>query len=159
MGIVLPFDPHARSSALSVVGCNSAKASKVMCKQPFSPAKRTISGHLFAGMKPRPRHVLTVEAGKPSLSETAPVPPRSSIVEPAVSDMGATIVRSLRTSQEFALRETTFPPGCDAMAPMDEPLHDPPERIAPRLLAVRLGMNIRNPNSFCDRARNREKHL
>lgn len=53
--------------------------------------------------------MLTVEAGTPSFSDTAPVPPKSSMAESTVSeDMAATIVRKSRTGQGFAGCEQTF---------------------------------------------------
>ena len=152
MGTVVPFDrDHASISALSAsVDCNEASASNVMCAQPFSPAKRTISGHRLAGIKPRPRQVLTVDAGKPSSAETAPVPPRSSIVEPTVSDMDATIVRDLRTCQAFSICETTSNGENAAIALMEEPLHDPPEIIGARLETVRVAKGFKTQVAFAE---------
>lgn len=101
MGEVI--DLHARASA----GSAAAKASKVMSARPFSPAKRTKAGQRCAGM-PLARQVLTVLAGTPRAAETAVVPPNASIAESGVSDIGATIIRTLRTSQGFANCEATF---------------------------------------------------
>lgn len=140
MGMVVAF--HARASA----GSLAAKASKVMCEQPFSEASRTKSDHRRGGM-PRVRQVLTVEAGRPSSADTAPVPPRSSIAESGVS-IGATIVRTLRTSQEFASRETTSPDDCDVVGRM---ITDSPEIIGPRLKALRVALGIRTQTAFAKR--------
>lgn len=145
MGTILRFHTHARASAASSArtGGIAAKASKVICEQPNSLASRTNPVHRLGGM-PRVRQVLTVLGGKPSAADTAPVPPRASIAEPAVSDIAATIVRNLRTSQEFATRETTSTTDYGSLGPMI----DPPEVIGPRLKALRLALNIRTQTEF-----------
>lgn len=141
MGDVVRF-PHARASADSGAGMD-AKASKVISEQPLSLASRTRPGQRCAGI-PRVRQVLTVLAGTPRSAATAPVPPRASIVEPAVSDIAATIVRTLRTSQEFAGRETTLVGDYGVLGPMI----DPPEIIGPRLKSLRLALNIPTQTAF-----------
>lgn len=143
MGIVVYFQRHARASTGS--RGNAANASKVICEQPFSAASRTISDQRPGGM-PRVRQVLTVLAGKPSPADTAPVPPRSSIAESAVSCMDASIVRSLRTSQEFAPCETTFPPEHAALPLMAESVKD----IGQRLLEARLALGFSSQVDFCN---------
>jgi DNA-binding XRE family transcriptional regulator len=137
MGKVIRF--HARASTGSPT---AAKASKVISAHPFSPASRTSSGQRPGGM-PRLRQPLTMDGFKPSASETAPVPPRASIVESGVN-MEVNIVRTLRTSQEFATCETTFPVDCGPLGPMI----DPPETIGPRLKALRLALKCKTQTDF-----------
>lgn len=141
MGEIVRF--HAfTSAAKGAAGAVAAKASKVMSRQPFSPASRTISDHLRGGM-PRVRQVLTVEAGKPRASETAPVPPRSLITASGV--INGNIVRSLRTSQGFATCETTFLMPCARIRPMGDALL----RQAQRLIATRKALGFATQTAFC----------
>ena len=141
MGKVIPFH-DARTSAPS----DSARASKVMSGRPFSAAKWTNAAQRDAGI-PLARQVLTVLGGTPRASETAPVPPKASIAESGVSDMDGNIVRSLRTSQEFAKRETTENIDCGPIGSMI----DPPEIIAARLKALRLALDFRTQKAFADK--------
>lgn len=120
MGIVVRF--HARiSTRPSASFCRSASASNVIWPQAFSPAIRTIWNQRPGGINLRCRQVLTVDNGKPRAAATAPVPPKSSIAESTVTDMGDTIVRDLRTCQEFATCETTFSPGSGEIGSIMEP--------------------------------------
>lgn len=143
MGIVLPFQGRHATSAPVSAG-KEAKASKVICGQPLAPAKRTISGQRWAGMKPLPRQVLTVEAGKPSSDATLPVPPKPSMTESTVTDIGQFIVRTVRTCQEFANCETTFG---GLYAPIGGMI-DPPEIIGPRLKGVRIALGFKTQAAF-----------
>lgn len=145
MGAILRFPTHARTSTRSstTTGGIAAKASKVICEQPLASASRTRAGQRWAGM-PRLRQVLTVLGGKPSSVDTTPVPPRALIAEPAVSDMAPTIVRSLRTSQGFASRETTSSADYGSVGPMI----DPPEIIGLRLKTLRLALGCRTQVEF-----------
>lgn len=156
MGDIVRFTRHARASAGSdIAGHIAAKASKVICSQPFSPASRTMSGQRRAGMKPRARQVLTVESGKPSPLDTAPVPPRSSMAECTVSGklgsvigrMPEDIVRNLRTSQEFAICETTFSVVYGGITAMI----DPPQVIGRRLKALREALDCPTQTEFAER--------
>lgn len=144
-GIVLRFPRrrHVRASA-GMRAASSASASKVIREQPFSPASRTMAGHLWAGM-PLSRQELTVEAVKPSSVATAPVPPKSSIAEPAVSCMDVNIVRRLRTSQEFAHCETTF---IDENVPIP-PMADTLKEMGRRLELTRLALGFEEQVAYC----------
>lgn len=122
MGEIVGF--HARASA----GSLAAKASNVTSAQPFSVAKRTKAGQRWAGM-PLARQVLTVLAGTPRASETAPVPPRASIAELGVSDIAANIVRGLRTCQVFAESEATSSHYAISMVGMKVPFPDQAVRL------------------------------
>ncbi len=142
MGIILAFQHSARIPK-DWGGEREASASNVICAQPFSRAIRTKSAHRCAGMKPRPRQVLTVLGGTPSSAETVPVPPRSSIAESTVI-MEPYIVRSTRTCQVFANCETTLPFVRGSIGAM----HDPPEVIGPRLKALRLALDMKTQTKF-----------
>lgn len=144
MGIVVRLPRHARGSA------RAARASKVMCPQAFDSANRTISGHRLAGMNPRARQVLTVEGGKCSSAESAPVPPKSSIAESTVTDITPYIVRNPRTCQGFATRETTFSRDCASIGAMKGPLYDPPEVIKERLRAIREALGYAKQADFAE---------
>lgn len=139
MGVVVKF--HARASARAG-GFHEASCSKVMWLKPRSEASRTKSDQRRGGI-PRVRQELTVEAGKPSSALTAPVPPRSSIAASGVS-MGANIVRTVRTSQEFADRETTPDDDCGSLGTMI----DEPEIIGPRLRALRIALGFHTQVAF-----------
>lgn len=146
MGQIVDFCPHGRASAASAAsGRNSANASNVMWSQPFSAAIRTISGQRRPGMKPRMRQVLTVEGGTPSPADTAPVPPRSSIAESTVTDMDGSVVRKLRTCQEFATCETTISTERDEISTMPEALRD----MSKRLIATREALGYTAQSDFC----------
>lgn len=143
MGTVVRFTGHSAASPASA----EARASNVICAQPLASANLDISSHRRGGM-PRSRHVLTVDAGNPSAVATAPVPPRSLI---AVSDGGcikSNIIRTMRTCQVFATRETTILVNCGPIDRMDGPLKDPPEVIGPRLKALRLALEIKSQTAF-----------
>jgi len=71
MGVVIPF--RRRRHAASI----SAKASNVMREHRSRLQAERCLATGGDGIRAR-RQVLTVEAGSPSLSDTAPVPPRSS---------------------------------------------------------------------------------
>lgn len=139
MGIVVRFPRrrrHARTSKASLRvldfrDARSASVSKLTPRQSRSPANRTTADQWLAGM-PRVRQPLTVESSWPSHEATAPVPPRSLMMESQVS-MGGIIVRDLRTSQGFANCETTFVVGC---VPMRTAM-DNENAIIRRLIAVR----------------------
>src|SRR5262249_54762263 len=92
---------------------------------------------------PLSRQVETVEGGQLSAAATPPVPP-SSFRMPSTVAMGPLIVRRLRTSQEFADRETTFP---DSHVPI-EGMIDPPEIIAPRLKRLRRACGFKTQTAF-----------
>lgn len=65
------------------------------------------------------------------------------MIEPGVT-MPEIIVRTVRTSQGFADRETTFSPGHDAIARMI----DPSEIIGTRLRALRLALGFAKQKDF-----------
>lgn len=145
-GNVVPFVPrHVRASAGSA-GCDAASASKVMCERPFSLASRTMSDHRRGGI-PRVRQVLTVDSGKPNSADTDPVPPSSLMVDSGVS-IEPSIVRTVRTCQEFASRETTFPPAYVPIGGMSDHLIDPPEVIGPRLRRLRIALKVKTQFGF-----------
>lgn len=66
------------------------------------------------------------------------------MIAPAVTIEPA-IVRSARTCQEFADRETTFPP---SHVPIEGMLTDPPEIIGARLKALRKALQIKTQVEF-----------
>src|SRR6201999_1128939 len=88
---------------------------------------------------------LTVDGVVSKAAATLSVPPSSSITRLAVSSMEPLIVRSVRTCQEFATRETTFPP---LHVPLGGMLTDPPEIIGPRLKALRIACGIKSQVAF-----------
>lgn len=144
--VVLQFPPrgrHARASAGSGAGI-CAKTSKVMSGQPCSVASLTSAGQRPGGM-PRVRQPLTTLAGVSKAEATLPVPPSSSITEPAVRIAG-TIVRTLRTCQQFATGETTFPAECGPI----RAVIDPPEIIGPRLKALREALGFKTQTKFAE---------
>jgi len=57
------------------------------------------------------------------------------------------IVRTMRTCQEFARRETTFPVGYDDIGAMI----DPPEITGPRLEALRLALGFETQTAFAQK--------
>jgi DNA-binding XRE family transcriptional regulator len=142
MGDVVRFPRHARASA----GSRAAKAASVskVRPTPFSAASRTSGAQCGAGIPPgRVRHPLTVESESESATATCPVPPSASMIEPGVS-IEPVIVRSVRTSQEFASRETTFPGLHGPIAGMI----DPPEITGPRLSVLRRALGFRFQKDF-----------
>ena len=124
----------------SAPGRRAAKASNVIWLQPLSSAKRTISGHCLAGIKPRARQVLTVDHAKPKAADTALVPPKSFKAESTVIDMDPIIVRRVRTVEGVATPLTTAVVRGGNLGPMVGPLYDPPTLVAPRLKAIRLAV-------------------
>jgi hypothetical protein len=145
MGDMVRFQGHASAPLRSASNCKAASASNVMWLQDFSAAIRTMSGHRRAGMKRRARQVLTVDKGKSRAAATAPVPPKSSIAESTVTDMGGNIVRSLRTSQPFANRETTEGGENAEISLMGTHL----EEQGKRLRATRLALGYEVQADFC----------
>ncbi len=93
---------------------------------------------------PRSRQELTVEAGKPSAAHTAPVPPKSSIVESAVNITG-TIVRNLRTCQPSATGELTKSVERGEIPAMREAFPG----MAKRLKDTRLALGFHKQVDFC----------
>lgn len=144
---LIEFSAHwAGSRASHDCAESSAKASRVISFRPRSTAKRAKAKQRPAGM-PRSRQELTVESAKDSAVATAAVPPRPSMTEPAVSaevSMSETIVRTVRTCQEFADCETTFIDDYVALGRMI----DPPEIIGPRLRAIRLALEYPSQVAF-----------
>src|SRR5262249_35654049 len=130
-GTIVQFPIKRRHARASVGAGSEARTSKVISVFRFRRASATSSRQREAGM-PLSRQVETVEGGQLSAAATPPVPP-SSFRMPSTVAMGPLIVRRLRTSQEFADRETTFP---DSHVPI-EGMIDPPEIIAPRLKRLR----------------------
>lgn len=139
MGIVMKFHVPTSLSAEA-----EARASSVMCWQPFDSASCAISSQRRGGM-PRSRHVLTVDADNPSADATAPVPPRSVIALFEVSRMESNIVRDLRTGQGFATCETTSFTKNVPIPPMAETVKD----IAKRLVQTREALGFPNQVDFC----------
>lgn len=146
MGKVIRF--HARASTgsaddgSSFRAAISAKTSSVISDFPRSAAKATTAAQCGAGM-PLVCQPLTVEADCPRAGATSPVPPRVAMTDFQVN-MPANIVRTLRTSQAFATRETTIPVDCGSLSPMI----DPPEIIGPRLKALRLALECPTQTVF-----------
>lgn len=149
MGEVVGFRRHTRASAGSDAGSSflaaiSAKTSKVISSRPRSAAKRTTPAQCGPGM-PLERQPLTVESDCSRAVATAPVPPAASIMAPHVNVMmPQTIVRTVRTSQGFARRETTF-------SPLRVPIRgmvDHPEVIGPRLRALRIALGFHTQIKF-----------
>lgn len=132
---------HARASD---GGSIAANASKVMLRQRRRRARLTNADQREAGM-PLVFQELTVDSGKPSSAASAPVPPKSSMTESGVCvDMPTVIVRTARTSQEFATCETTFSVGHVPIFGM----YDPPEIIGPRLKRLRVACGYRFQKDF-----------
>jgi DNA-binding XRE family transcriptional regulator len=142
MGVVVWFPSHGRASAGSCgVGsraARSARTSKVISGQPFSPASLTSGAQCGAGIPPaRSRQPLTVDLESDRASATCVVPPSASMIVPGVS-METLIVRSVRTSQEFARRETTF----SRLRVPILVMVDSPKVIGPRLKSLRLALDV-----------------
>lgn len=144
MGHVVLFSQHHADTSVGARGVIVDSASNVIFSQPFSEASRTTSAQRRGGI-PRARQVLTVEAGSPSSRDTAPVPPRASIASSAVRSIGGNIVRSLRTCQAFATRETTGGPENGEILPMPDTIKE----IAQRLIATREAVGFPNQVEFC----------
>lgn len=131
---------HARASMVSA----AASASKVISfPLPFSKANLTREGQRRDGM-PRLRQELTVLSLTPRASETAVVPPRTSIADAGVNDMDPTIVRNLRTSQGLANCEATSSHGADEIALMAAILTGQAKRLA----ATRLACGVETQDEF-----------
>lgn len=120
-----------------------ARTSNVISLRPLAAAIRANARQCAPGM-PRSRHPLTVESAKTRKAATFPVPPSASMIEAQVNVMGDTIVRSVRTSQEFAGRETTIPLNNARISGMI----DPPEIIGPRLKALRIALGYKKQTDF-----------
>lgn len=146
MGEVVRLDHWRASAGSRRAGAQGTKASRVISSPlPFSAASRTSEGQRCAGM-PLDRQVLTVLSGTPRASATALVPPKASMAVSGVSNIGGNIVRSLRTSQEFASREATISVDYGPVGPMI----DPPNVIGPRLRALRVALGYRTQKAFAD---------
>jgi DNA-binding XRE family transcriptional regulator len=144
MGAVIGFPKrvHVRASA-GRRAAKSAKASSVTSLRPRSSAKRTNEAQWGAGIPPdRVRQLLTVESLTASAAATWPVPPSASMIDPGV--MPANIVRTLRTCQEFATRETTILDSCGPIGSMT----DDPKIIGQRLKALRLALDFHSQVAF-----------
>ena len=126
---VIWLEHHARASS-SLRAAKSAKTLSVTSGFPTSVAKATTAAQWPAGI-PRVRQPLTVETDCSSALATEPVPPRAAMIESDVI-MEANIVRTMRTSQGFAKRETTF-----REPRVQIPLMSTDKDIARRLIAVR----------------------
>lgn len=138
---------HAgRTSADGSRATRSANVSRVISGCPRSDAKRTIADQCGAGIPPGlVRQPLTVDSERAKSAATAPVPPSASMIEPAVI-MTEHIVRSLRTSQVFASRETTFSARHGEISWMV----DPPKVIGERLRRVRLACEVETRAAFAE---------
>lgn len=121
---------------------SSASDSRVISFSPRSAAKRDKAKYRDGGI-PRSRQPLTVDSAKSKASATKRVPPSLSMIEPAVTIPG-NIVRTVRTCQAFAKRETTISPGYAAIGAMI----DPPEIIGPRLEALRKAIGFETQQEF-----------
>ncbi len=146
MGEVIdwPGRRHARASVASRAA-RSASAPSVIHDFPFRAARRAKASQCAAGMLSRARQLLTVESDSPRVRATCPVPPRSSMIEPAVI-MAQHIVRIARTSQAFAIGETTFPVVRGQLGPMI----DPPHVIGKRLKTLRKALNFPTQSAFAE---------
>lgn len=130
---------HARAS--SGRATSAARASKVTLLRPASSL--TSADQYSDGIARRARHVLTVDLATDKADATCVVPPSASMIESTV--MNVPIVRTVRTSQEFANRETTFLQGRGCIGGM---LTDPPHVIGPRLRALRLALGYTHQYKF-----------
>lgn len=115
--------------------------------RPRNDASPTIADQCGDGMLPRARHELTVESDNERAVATSPVPPSPSMMESTFGTMTTDIVRTMRTSQVFANRETTFEHGRASIASM---LIDPPSVIAARLRTLRLALGFKQQQKFAD---------
>ncbi len=132
----------ARASEEGLRAPSEAKRSSVISLRPRLPASLATASQCGAGM-PRVRHPLTVEFDKSNASATSLVPPSASMIDPGVR-IPAILVRTLRTSQEFASRETTF---FDDRGPIGT-MVDTKEVIGPRLKRLRLALDIKKQIDF-----------
>lgn len=155
MGKIIRFPGrHARSSSQedisSLRDAISAKTSNVISGRPRLAANATTEAQCGAGM---PRRLQPLTTGKrcPSASATSPSEPegggdppqRSSMSESQVV-MAATIVRTVRTGQGFASRETTSSVDHGPIGPMI----DDPKIVAKRLKNLREALGISTQVAF-----------
>lgn len=141
MGQVVRFPHTDGASARDLASHKADKTSKVIGFS-ASRAKRTMLVQRPGGI-PRSRHVLTVGSGKDSAAATAPVPPKASMQSPA-ERIPQNIVRTVRTCQGFAGRETTLP-GVRAEI---RDMIDPPSVIGSRLKALREAVGCKTQVAF-----------
>lgn len=153
MATVLRFRNHAHAPsdkdslslrAAKSAAARSAKTSKVISIFPTSAAKATTAAQWGAGM-PRVCQPLTVESDCPSAPATAPVLPRSTMID-FQDAMSGTLVRTMRTCQGFATCETTNAKNYVAIGSMT----DPDRIIAARLKALRLELGYKHQNAFAE---------
>lgn len=137
---VVWFADHARASS-SLRADKSAKTSSVTSERPRSSARAMIDAQRVDGI-PRFFHPLTTPSSNDSADATAPVFPRAVMIESQV--MKATIVRTVRTGQGFASRETTFSPDRGPIGSMI----DPPKIVAKRLKNLRVALGIKTQVEF-----------
>lgn len=144
MGIVVRFPRrHGRASLTSKRrAAIRAKVSSEISSRPEISAKPTTPTQCELGM-PRTLQPLTVETDCFSAVATFSVPPSASMIEPAES-MGIDIVRVLRTSQEFANRETTIRMFHGGVLPMDNA-----QKTGRRLVALRQHLKL-NQSDFAE---------
>jgi len=139
MGTVVRFPIHATSPVRTTAAARDSKVTR----HRFNFDSLTIAGHRRAGI-PRSFHEETVERGKPRFAATTLVPPSSSMRSSA-DCMGSNIFRNMRTSQGFAIRETTFFCFCVGVALMADDL----ESIGRRLTATREALGFSSQTDFC----------
>lgn len=141
---------HALASKLEAVSrslaCNSAKVSSVKSWRSRPLASRTSPNQCDAGIEPRARQLLTVDRLSPKQSATTAVPPAASIASLIVQTMPSSIVRSVRTSQQFATHELHFSSARGALVAMSATI----KQIANRLIATRLALDFEEQQAFCE---------
>src|SRR5262249_42099568 len=130
MGDVVSLLPHATASI-------RARTSKVKPSRPFRLPRSTRASQCGEGM-PRGRHELTVDGASANASATSPVPPRASMISSAVSNIASLIVRSVRTSQEFATSEKPLAVDYVRLPVMADPI----KVIARRLVLTREALGF-----------------
>jgi transcriptional regulator with XRE-family HTH domain len=132
--VVVLYPRHGRASS-SFRSAKVAKTFKLIPRLPRSAAKATTEAQCGAGM-PRFFQPLTVPGVKSKASATSPsdpgVSPQSVLMTDSQLSMESPIVRTLRTRQGFATRETTFRGLHGEISTMDSD-----DDIARRLIAVR----------------------
>lgn len=141
----LPVRRHARTSSCNAErfrAANSAKTCRLTSDRSHSPASATIAAQCADGM-PRFRQPLTVGSANDNSVATAPVPPRAVMIESHVMSKDS-IVRAMRTGQEFASRETTISPSHDPIKGMI----DDPKIVGQRLKNLREALGFSTQVAF-----------
>lgn len=150
MGIVLRFPKRFHARAFSERRAASrAMTSKVTSDLPLAKARATMPDQCSPGMPRRLfRQPLTVDVDSFSPSATAPVPPAASMTmsQVLIESVMPPFVRTLRTSQAFAICETTAKTVHGAMSAMI----DDPKIIAKRLKNLREALGFATQVAFAN---------